>query len=256
MAVSWWWRDLIDSLSDRRCPGCAGRVARERDVCDACDAMVPRSGSVLCLHCLHEDAPNPAGPVGGCPAHGSRRLALAGPRYEAPLDRILHAFKYDGARRLAPWIASLLPEPPDRAGTVGREIVLVPVPLHPARRAWRGFDQALLLTEDASLRWGIPVVQALERVRDHEPQARLDPARRRANVRGAFRVVRPTLVRDRPVLLVDDVVTTGSTLLEAAAALEAAGAAWILGLSPTHGGLVAWPEPVSQGAVAGEGRLW
>jgi competence protein ComFC len=254
--VVWWWRDLIDSLSDRRCPGCVGRVAREREICDACDATVPRSGSVLCLQCLHEDSPDPAGPVGACPAHGSRRLALAGPRYEPPLDRILHAFKYDGARRLGPWLASLLPEPPDRAGTIGRETVLVPVPLHPARRAWRGFDQALLLAEDASLRWGIPVVQAIERVRDHEPQARLDPASRRANVRGAFRVARPTLVRDRPVLLVDDVVTTGSTLLEAAGALEGAGAAWILGLSPTHGGLAEWPEPVSQDAVVGERRLW
>jgi ComF family protein len=130
------------------------------------------------------------------------------------------------------------------------------VPLHPARRAWRGFDQALLLAEDASSRWGIPVVQALERVRDHEPQARLDPSLRRANVRGAFRVARPALVRDRPILLVDDVVTTGSTLLEAAGVLESAGAAWILGLSPTHGGLAEWPEPVSQDAVVGEGRLW
>lgn len=252
----WWWRDLIDSLSDRRCPGCMGRVAREREICDACDAMVSRSGSVLCLHCLHQDPPDPARLAGACPAHGSRRLALAGPRYEAPLDRILHAFKYDGARRIAPWIASLLPLPPDPDGALGRESVLVPIPLHPARRARRGFDQALLLAEDASARWGIPVVHPLDRVRDHEPQARLDPARRRANVRGAFGVVRPSIVRGRPVLLVDDVVTTGSTLLEAAAALEGAGAAWILGLTAAHGGLSEGPETVAQGAVAGDRRLW
>jgi len=232
-----------------------GRVPRERDVCDACDAMVPRSGSVLCLHCLHDDPADAAPPVGACHSHGSRRLALAGPRYEPPLDRIVRAFKYDGARRLAPWIASLLPEPPDRSGAVGREAVLVPVPLHPARRARRGFDQALLLAEYASSRWGVPVVHALERVRDHEAQARLDPMRRRANVRGAFRIVRPSLVRGRPVLLVDDVVTTGSTLLEAAAELEGAGAAWIVGLSATHGGLNDPAEPSSRSAVAGEGSL-
>lgn len=252
----WWWRDFFDCLSDRRCPGCVGRVSREREVCAACDAMVGRSGSVLCLHCLHGDPALPAAPRGACRAHGSGALALAGPPYEAPLDRILHAFKYEGARRLAPWIAALLPELPDPAGSLGRESVLVPVPLHPARRARRGFDQALLLAEVASARWGIPVVHPLERVRDHEPQARLDPERRRANVRGAFRVVWPAAVRDRPVLLVDDVVTTGSTLLEAAAALRGAGAAWILGLAPTHGGLAEGPEPMVQGAVAGEGRLW
>lgn len=252
----WWWRDLIDGLSDRRCPGCMGRVSREREICDACDALVPRSGTVLCLHCLHQDPPIADAPAGACRAHGSRRLAIAGPRYEPPLDRILHAFKYDGARRLAPWLASLLPEPPDAAGSVGRESVLVPIPLHSARRATRGFDQALLLAEDASARWGIPVVHPLERVRDHEPQARLDPERRRRNVRGAFRVARPSIVRGRPVLLVDDVVTTGSTLLEAATALQSAGAAWILGLAPTHGGQGEGPEPVATGAVAGEGRLW
>ena len=69
-------------------------------------------------------------------------------------------------------------------------------------------------------------------------------------------MARPTLVLDRPVLLVDDVVTTGSTPLEAAGVLESAGAAWILGLSPTHGGLAKWPEPMSQDAVVGERRLW
>ena len=225
-------------------------------MCDACDASVARSGTVLCLHCLHLDPPVPDEHAGACRAHGSRRLAVAGPRYEPPLDRILHAFKYDGARRLAPWLASLLPEPPDLSGSVGRESVLVPIPLHPARRASRGFDQALLLAEDASARWGIPVVHPLERVRDHEPQARLDPERRRRNVLGAFRVVRPTTIRGRPVFLVDDVVTTGSTLLEAAAALEDAGATWILSLSPAHGGRAEGPEPMVQGAIAGGGRLW
>jgi ComF family protein len=252
----WWWRDLLDCVSDRRCPGCMGRAPRGREVCAACDAMVARSGSVLCLHCLRNDPPDPSAPSGACRAHGSRRLALVGPRYEPPLDRVLHAFKYDGARRLMPWIASLVPELPEAGSSFARESVLVPVPLHPARRARRGFDQALLLAEAASARWGIPVVHPLERVRDHEPQARLDPARRRANVRGVFRVVRPAIVRDRPVLLMDDVVTTGSTLLEAASALEGAGAAWILGLAPTHGGFLEGPEPMAQGAIAGEGRLW
>ncbi len=58
------------------------------------------------------------------------------------------------------------------------------------------------------------------------------------NVRGAFRAVTPDAVAGRPVLLVDDVATTGSTLLEAAQALEEAGATWVLSLSVAHGGLV------------------
>ena len=139
---------------------------------------------------------------------------------------------------MASWVASLLPLPPGLSEGIGREYVLVPIPLHPARRAWRGYDQALLLARDASERWGIPVVEALARTRDQEPQARLDPDRRRANMRGAFRVARPAAVAGRPVLLVDDVATTGSTLLEAAQALEGAGASWILSLAASHGGRI------------------
>lgn len=252
----WWWQDLVDALGDRRCPGCGGRAPRGREICDPCDALVPRTGVVLCLYCLHEDPPDPSIASGACPHHGSRRLAIAGPPYEAPLDRIVRAFKYEGARRVAPWLASLLPEPPDREGTLGRESLIVPASLHPARRSRRGFDQALLLAEHASARWGIPVVTALRRVRDHDAQAELDPVRRRVNVVGAFTCVSPTLVRGRTILLIDDVVTTGSTLLEAASALERAGAAWILGLTATHGGILDGPEHESQGAVAGVGPMW
>jgi len=243
--VKGWMKDALDAMLDRRCPGCAGRIARARDVCEACDASLPRSGTVLCLSCLHGDEREREDSAGACAKHGSARLAIAGPHYEPTLERILRAFKYEGAHRLAPWIASLLPEPPGKGTAAWREYLLVPVPLHPARRATRGFDQALLLADLASARWGIPVGRILERTRDHEPQARLDGERRRENVRGAFRARSEALARGRPVLLVDDVVTTGSTLLEAASALEGAGASWVLALTAAHGGASAEDGPTS-----------
>ena len=238
----WWWEDALDAILDRRCPGCAGRIPRAREVCDACEARIPRSGSVLCLACLHGDPRAESISEGACARHGSTRLAIAGPHYEPTLERILHAYKYEGAHRLARWIAELLPEPPGKGTAAWREYLLVPIPLHPARRATRGFDQALLLAEIVSVRWGIPVTRLLERIRDHEPQARLDGERRRENVRGAFRATKPSLAQKRPILLVDDVVTTGSTLLEAALALEEAGASWILALTAAHGGAEAEGE--------------
>jgi competence protein ComFC len=248
------WRDLIDSFFDRRCPGCVGPVPRDREVCDACDAAVSRTGTVLCLACLRRD-PATRDARGACSLHGSRRLALVGPSYEPTLERIIHAFKYEGSRRLATWLAALYPDPPERDRSFGREAVLVPVPLHPTRRAARSYDQAELLAEELSARWGIPVVRALARVRDTPPQARLGPGRRHANVRGAFQGMRPLLVANRPVLLVDDVVTTGSTMMEAAEALEAQGAAWILSLAAAHGGHPDPAEGAIQGAVASFGDV-
>ena len=231
--------DLCDMLLDRRCAGCGGSAPREGGVCDACDDRIDRTGIAICLRCLHGDDPS-SRVERVCPKHGAARLLLAGPPFTAPLDRIIHAFKYEGATALEKWIASLLPRPPGLEQGIGREYALVPIPLHPARRARRGFDQAALLAHDASERWGIPVVEALARTRDHEPQARLDPERRRGNVRGVFRVTRSAAVAGRPILLVDDVATTGSALLEAAETLESAGASWVLSLTASHGGT---PEP-------------
>jgi ComF family protein len=103
---------------------------------------------------------------------------------------------------------------------------LVPVPLHPARHAERGFNQAELLAAPCATRWRLPTLaRALVRVRPTLPQADLDAEARRANVRDAFEVGRPGEVRGRRVLLVDDVLTTGATAGAAARALRAAGAA-------------------------------
>jgi ComF family protein len=222
---------------------------------------VGRSGTALCLRCLSGE-PARDEVLRGCPRHGESRLLLAGPAFLSPLDRILHSFKYEGGSALAPWVASLLPEPPGLREDLGREYLLVPVSLHSHRRARRGFDQAALIAHDASARWGIPVVEALVRVRDHEPQARLDPERRRSNVAGAFRARLGNAVLGRSVLLVDDVATTGATLLAAAAALEAAGARWILSLTASHGGdpdRVLGREqgaaPARQGEVAAHGAV-
>lgn len=105
--------------------------------------------------------------------------------------------------------------------------LLVPVPLHPRRRRRRGYNQSELLARELARR--LPTIERttapgrLRRVRDTPSQVGLDRFQRRANVAGAFRWEGPSLA-GRPVLLVDDVATTGATLQACAAALEAGGA--------------------------------
>ena len=106
--------------------------------------------------------------------------------------------------------------------------LLVPVPVHADRARRRGYDQAVLLTMDVSRRLRLPWLAALERTRNTSPQFDLGRRARRLNVAGAFAVREPweaAQVRDRWIVLVDDVVTTGSTLVACAEALRAAGAA-------------------------------
>lgn len=134
-----------------------------------------------------------------------------------------HALKYGGLPRiahdLATVMARLLPAPQPPA-------VLVPLPLGPARLRRRGYNQSEWLARALATRWGVPVSSgSLARMRDTATQTALTPAARLANVAGAFTA--STRRRWPHVVLVDDVLTTGATLAEAARALAAAGAAHI-----------------------------
>ena len=100
---------------------------------------------------------------------------------------------------------------------------LVPVPLHPARQRERGFNQADLLAELLSRKTSIPLQRVLQRIRYTKTQTAFDRAERMENLRNAFRLRKNADVRGFRVLLIDDVLTTGSTLSECARVLKAAG---------------------------------
>lgn len=139
--------------------------------------------------------------------------------------RALHALKYTGERRIAPYVGAAVARRWARAGAAGD--VFVPVPASPDRVRDRGYDQAALIATEAGRRLGLPVLHALERTRATTAQFDLDRGERAANLDRAFRV--PELARadvvGRWIVLVDDVVTTGATLASCATALIDAGAA-------------------------------
>jgi ComF family protein len=111
--------------------------------------------------------------------------------------------------------------------------VIVPVALHQARLRERGYNQSALLARELARHTGLPVAErTLLRVAPTLPQVGLDAARRAENVRNAFRCGDDSL-RGKPVLLIDDVLTTGATLRACAQALldGGAGAVWALTLA-------------------------
>jgi ComF family protein len=181
--------------------------------CFRCGEHLPtESSSLICLHCrTHESAI-------------ARALAI-GPHAGA-LRTIVHALKYDARRSLARPLA-------ERMAVSGGELVracdaVVPVPLHPAKRRSRGFNQA----EDLAAHVGLPVVRALRRIRHTETQTGLDATARVANVSGAFRTVgNASALLGATVLLIDDVRTTGATLEACASTLRESGVKEVLALT-------------------------
>lgn len=145
------------------------------------------------------------------------RCRAIGP-YEGGLRDIVHALKYDGRRTLARRLGEMLAR--SGAEVLDGADLAVPVPLHRSRLRERGFNQAAEIASHL----GLPVADALRRVRATPSQTDLPAAKRHANVRGAFAARRRVPVSGRTVVLVDDVSTTGATLDACARVLLDAGA--------------------------------
>jgi len=147
---------------------------------------------------------------------------------------MIHSLKYDGNTHAARLAAALLTdylreEVAEHTRFSTHPILLIPLPLHPARERERGFNQmARVLSElpqefhDGTL--ARIELNALERVHYRIPQTKLPRAARIKNVRGAFVCSNPKSITNTHIFLIDDVATTGATLASAAEALEAHGA--------------------------------
>ena len=229
LARGWrpWVTAALDLVFPPLCPVCDEMLgAGRRDpLCGACWEGLERIAPPWCRCCGA-----PLGIEGLCGACRIRRprfaYARAAALYGDLVREAIHAFKFGGRRGLANPLGDLLAGLGLSALPGAAPDVLVPVPLHPRRARARGYNQALLLARRIERAWGVPVVaNALLRAVPTLPQADLDAAARRRNVRDAFAVSRPERITGRHVVLVDDVLTTGATAGECARSLYRAGAA-------------------------------
>ncbi len=168
--------------------------------------------------------------------------AVAYGLYQGRMKEAIHALKYDRLRPAARGLGKMLAESIAKlAGHAPAEMLVIPIPLHRAKYAQRGFNQARSLAHEALAflskshpEWRLTLAAStLMRLRATQSQAGLTPRQRRLNVRGAFSVCDPAKVTRQHVLLVDDILTTGATARAAAQALLKAGAAsvWVATLA-------------------------
>jgi len=232
-------RAFTSLLYPPRCEICERPVGEGEYLCMECEQTAPRVEKPFCQVCSQPFH----GLIEGeftCASCMERRYhftcAVAPYLSQGTVRELIHRFKYRNdfhlRHQLARWLCSGFEDPrllnpkPD---------LLVPVPLHPVRYREREFNQAEELARLASKVTGIPFCNALERRRYTTSQTRFDREERMENLRNAFGIRKNTPVRGKQLILIDDVLTTGSTLEECARTLRAAGAGSIRALTVARG---------------------
>jgi ComF family protein len=202
-------------------------------VCEPCLAKIAPMDGILCCVCgeklfsSYTDSGEGA-LCGMCRrAQPHFRRAVAYGAYEGALRDVIHLFKYHGTKPAGKLLGKLLHQAAS-AMALPDSVVVVPVPLWSGKRHARGFNQAEAIARafiDFQSSSSIQLdTSVLVRTRETASQTGLTRHQRRANVRGAFAVVKPERVKGRSILVVDDVMTTGTTAGECARVLRRAGA--------------------------------
>lgn len=224
------------------CPLCGRTLSIERDVpvCESCFKRLPPIGKKRCRKCGRAgDFNRHSGHR--CPGCINHPLALDVVRaygvYDGYLGQCIKALKYRGDLGASVALGALMSWVVATDGRFGSIHFIVPVPLHVTREADRGFNQAKVLADIIGDYIAVDTIEPVIRMRETTPQNRLGYSERTTNVRGAFHVTRPELIQNRRLLLVDDVLTTGSTLNALALALRRAGAKSCVGICAAAGSL-------------------
>ena len=260
--MSRWWQgpgravraaldDLVTTLYPTDCRVCGGPLLRAglSPICDGCVDGVSTQSMTLCVHCgeaLDMEGVRFAGqfPVEGLlcspcrivPPEFERAVAYA--VYQDELREMVHLLKYERMRSLAKPLGRLLARAIEMLeDEAGRELLVVAVPLFPAKERERGYNQAVLMSDAALVElkksrpeWNLTAAHGvIRRVKDTKSQFGLTPKGRRRNLQGAFAVGDRVTLAGREVLLVDDIYTTGATARACAQVLRRAGASkvWV-----------------------------
>ena len=231
------WSKFSQTVFPPTCLLCDGRSDQGQLLCSGCLGDLPRILNA-CLQCGIEQVASEAltqTVCGQCrrePPPVTRTFCFG--LYEPPLDYLILQLKFHAQLAVAPLLAGLLAQK-IRGAEPQLPLALIPVPLHPTRLAERGYNQAGELARALGHELGLPTLPNLvRRTRHTDAQSALPAKERRKNVHDAFEVVGGDVPAH--VAIVDDVMTTGTTVWEMAKTLKQAGAqrvdAWIIARTP------------------------
>jgi competence protein ComFC len=229
---------ILDILFPKHCIQCK---AFGSYLCPKCFSYISFSEKSFCTVCQRAAIDGKTHPV--CQGRYVIGGVFSSLVYAGVVKKMIYQFKYP------PYIRSLQSTMTDffYEGMIQKEgiyslaqnkTVLVPIPLHATKLRKRGYNQALLLADSLGNRFSLPVVDCLERIRKTKTQVGLSQSERQENIKDAFDVKKKSkdyLKNIDQIFLIDDVVTSGSTLKEAAKILKKAGVGKVWGMTLAHG---------------------
>lgn len=200
------WFGALDSL-----------IFARRTACPLCEKIPCEIGLPGCWSCVTR--------LELCwrPLHAGKYLCFCLGVHQGQLKEHVADLKYRGQITTGHLLGELMGAAAREEPNLAAIQALIPMPLHPLRERERGYNQSLVLAQGIQSQWPKPIWDLLVRHKATKPQARLSPRERWRNTQDAFALVHPQQVRGRRVALIDDVLTTGATFLEAAAVIAAFG---------------------------------
>lgn len=224
------FESLIDILFPRTCVICGKRIGKnEHGVCIPCLSNLPyRSpGDFTCNDMTARLIGN---------THIKRCAALCNYNPTSPIHNLIYAFKYDGRKDIAEMMGELMGTTFKNKGFFDGIDIIVPLPLHKKRERKRGYNQSYHLALGISKVTGLPIANAVSRTVNNKSQTTMNQSQRHKNVENIFSLAEEESCRGKHVLLVDDILTTGSTIMSCAKVLSGnASAISILTLTATNG---------------------
>lgn len=229
---------ILDLLFPRHCLGCSLLITdfSDNQLCPACQATIPFKSEFICAFC---GSPVVLGRTCQfCRKNYQLDRLWVATVYETPLvEKMIKTIKYRFVKSLTTNVSEIMIKYLDKKVLPSTEfnpsaLLVTAVPLHKRRLNWRGFNQSDIFAQNISQHFNWPFsLELLKRNRYKKPQAEIENRLERLkNMENVFQCLKPDQVRNRKVIVVDDISTTGSTLNDCARALKGAGATEVIGL--------------------------
>lgn len=201
------WDDFISLLFPRLCYACGNHLARNENlICTECYILIPRTG-------YHLQPDNPVEKLFWGRCRIARAAAFSFYNRGSRIRNLIHNLKYKGIGDVGYELGRIYGQSLSGSDFLNDVDAIIPVPLHPSKQRIRGFNQSELICRGLSEATGIPVdMDILARVSASATQTKRSRYDRWTNVEGIFSVTDAARLRGMHILLVDDVITTGSTI--------------------------------------------